>query len=135
MAHEKALPGYETTVITRNEMTDDALKTLKDRLTTLVGSFNGEVVEFEDWGKKRLAFPIQKESRGQYTYVAYTGKPGVVAEIERNLRIHENVLRYLTVNLAEEFDVEAFKKERAAIKGRREEAARAAAEYESGFDA
>ena len=135
MAFEKALPGYETTVVTRNEMTDDALKTLKDRLTAIVVSFGGEIVEIEDWGKKRLAFPIKKESRGQYTYLAYTGKPGVVAELERNLRIHEHVLRYLTVNLDAEFDAGAFRTERAALKTRREEAVRAAAEYESGYDA
>src|SRR5476649_151024 len=109
MAFEKALPGYETTVVTRNEMTDDALKTLKDRLTAIVVSFGGEIVEIEDWGKKRLAFAIKKETRGQYTYLAYTGKPGVVAELERNLRIHEHVLRYLTVNLDAEFDAGAFR--------------------------
>ena len=118
------LPGYETTLITRAEMTDDALKTLRDRMAAIVATYGGEVVMQEDWGKRKLAYPIQKETRGQYTYIVYSGKPGIVHELERNLRIHEHVLRFLTVNLAEEFVPEQFVKDRAnnqAIAKRRDE--------------
>ncbi len=118
------LPGYETTFITRAEMSDDGLKALQDRLNSVVSTFGGEVVLGEDWGKRKLAYPIQKETRAQYTYVVYTGKPGVVHEIERNLRLHDHVLRFLTVNLDTEFDGETFRKKRAEIQAaakRREE--------------
>ncbi len=109
------LAGYETTWITRSELSDEGLKTLQDRVHQVVSSFQGEVVLTEDWGKRKLAYPIQKESRGQYTYLVYSGKPGVVHEIERNLRLHDHVLRFLTVNLEEEFDADEFKKRRAEI--------------------
>ena len=119
------LPGYETVVITRPELSDEGLKTLQERLKAIVGQFNGEVVLTEDWGKRKLAYPIQRESRGHYTYVVYNGKGDVVHEIERNLRIHEHVLRFLTVNLAKEFDGAEFCKRRtdlqAAAKRREEE--------------
>jgi small subunit ribosomal protein S6 len=109
------LAGYETTFITRSEISDDAQKALVERLQGVVGSFGGEVVLSEDWGRRKLAYPIQKESRGLYTYIVYTGKGDVVHEMERNLRLNEHVLRFLTVNLQNEFDSEAFRKRRADI--------------------
>lgn len=120
------LAGYETTFVTRSELTDEALKTFQDRINTLVTTYGGgEVVLTEDWGKRKLAYPIQKESRGHYTYVVYTGKGDIVHEIERNLRLSEHVLRFLTVNLEVEFDPELFRKQRteyhAAAKRREEE--------------
>lgn len=126
MAQTKAgaLPGYETTFITRSELSDDALKTLQEKVKGVVSEYKGEVVLAEDWGKRKLAYSIQKETRGHYTYLVYSGKPGVVHEIERNLRLNEHVLRFLTVNLETEFDGEKFKKTRTEIQAaakRREE--------------
>jgi small subunit ribosomal protein S6 len=109
------LAGYETTFITRPELSDDGLKALQERLNNVVKQFDGELILSEDWGKRKLAYPIQKETRGQYTYFVYTGKGDVVHEIERNLRLQEHVLRFLTVNLEEEFNAEQFQKRRAEI--------------------
>jgi small subunit ribosomal protein S6 len=109
------LPGYETTFITRGEMNDDSLKELGERVRGIITSFGGEVVTTEDWGKRKLAYPIEKETRGQYTYFVYTGKEGVVHEIERNLRIHDHVLRFLSVNLDDEFEAQAFVERRAKL--------------------
>ena len=119
------LPGYETTFITRAELTDEALKTLQEKVSQVISTFQGSVVLSEDWGKKKLAYPIQKEMRGHYTYIVYTGKGDVVHELERNLRMHDHVLRFLTVNLEKEFDAAQFEKRRsdihAASKRREEE--------------
>jgi small subunit ribosomal protein S6 len=109
------IPGYETTVITRSELTDEALKALQERIKGVVASFSGEIVITEDWGKRKLAYPISKETRGHYTYVVYTGKGDVVHEVERNLRLHDHVLRFLTVNLEKEFDADKFTKRRAEL--------------------
>jgi small subunit ribosomal protein S6 len=109
------LPGYETTFITRAELTDDGLKQLNERITGIIGNYGGQVVLTEDWGKRKLAYPIHNEARGHYTYVVYTGKGDIVHEIERNLRLHEHVLRFLSVNLEKEFDGEIFTKKRAEI--------------------
>lgn len=119
------IPGYETTFITRSEMSDEAVKALQERLHGVIASFQGEVVLSEDWGRRKLAYPIQKETRGHYTYIVYTGTGDVVHEIERNLRLHEHVLRFLSVNLGAEFDPQYFRKRRseihAAAKRREEE--------------
>ncbi len=114
-SNPEILAGYETTFITRSELSDEALKTLQEKLSVVVGTFQGEVVLSEDWGKKKLAYPIRKESRGHYTYLVYTGKAGIVHELERNLRLQDHVLRFLTVNLKTEFDAPEFKKQRADI--------------------
>lgn len=109
------LAGYETTFITRSEMTDEALKALTERLGGVVTSFQGETVLSEDWGKRKLAYPISKETRGHYTYLVYTGKGDVVHEMERTLRLQDHVLRFLTVNLEKEFNAESFRKRRAEV--------------------
>jgi len=108
-------PGYETTIITRSELSDEALKAVHERVLATVIEYGGEMVLTEDWGRRKLAYPIQKESRGHYSYFVYSGKPGVVHEIERHLRIHEHVIRFLTVNLEQEFNADAFRKQRAEI--------------------
>lgn len=109
------LAGYETTFITKSEISDEAQKALVERLTGVVASFGGEVVLSEDWGRRKLAYPIHKETRGLYTYVVYSGKGDIVHEMERNLRLNEHVLRFLTVNLQTEFDADIFRKHRADI--------------------
>src|ERR1700746_1460667 len=114
MATEQKLGGYETTFIARSELSDDALKAIQDKLKGVFGQYKGDLVLHEDWGKRKLAYPIQKESRGHYTYMVYTGTGDVVHEVERNLRLQDHVLRFLTVNLEQEFDAEKFKTQRAA---------------------
>ncbi len=105
------LPGYETTFITRVDLSDDGLKTLKDRMSAIVKEFGGEMVYEEDWGKRKFAYAIEKETRGHYTHFVYTGRGDVVHEIERNLRLHESVLRFMTVNLSKEFAKDIYSKE------------------------
>jgi len=118
------IPGFETTFVTGPEMSDETLKTLVDRIGGIVTQFGGTVVHNEDWGKRKLAYPISKETRGHYTYFVYTGKGDVVHEIERNLRLNDQVFRFLSVNLEKEFHIDGFKKARAdqqAAAKRREE--------------
>ena len=107
----KKNPGYETVIVTRVDMTDDALKTLKEKINGIIGAYKGEVIYQEDWGKRKLAYPIEKETRAQYSYLVYTGTSDVVAEVERNLRLNEFVVRFMTVVLAKEFDKELYSKE------------------------
>ena len=118
------LSGYETTFICRSEISADNLKALQERLNQVVASFQGEMILTEDWGSRKMAYPIKKEVRGHYTYLVYTGKGDIVHEVERNLRLNEHTLRFLTVNLEKEFDAPTFQKQRAdthAAAKRREE--------------
>ena len=107
----KKLPGYETTFITRVDQTEEALKTLKDRLFNIVKDYKGEIIHQEDWGKRKFSYPIQKEVRGQYTHFVFTGTRDVVAALERNLRLNASTLRFMTITLSKEFDKEVYMKE------------------------
>ncbi len=98
------LPGYEVIYVVRNEVTDAGLRTIQERVEKIIDEFGGQVHLKEDWGKRKLAYPIKKETRGHYTYFVFTGRPGVIHELERNFRIHEHIIRFLSVNLAKEFD-------------------------------
>ena len=98
------LPGYEITIITKNDITDSQLKGVLEKVEKTVKDYKGNVVNTEDWGKRKLAFPLRKETRAQYSYFAFTGTPGVISEVERHLRISEHVLRFMSVNIAEEFN-------------------------------
>lgn len=96
--------GYETTYILRPDVSEDGQRTFLEKLKGIIAAHGGQVVAVEDWGKRRLAYPIQKESRGYYTYILFTGNNALVAELERNMRINEAVLRFLSVKLADDFD-------------------------------
>lgn len=102
--------GYETTYIMRPDISEDAQKTFLDKLKGIITAHQGQVVAVEDWGKRRLAYPLQKETRGYYTYILYTGNSSLVAELERNLRINEQALRFLSVKLGDDFDPNEFKR-------------------------
>jgi small subunit ribosomal protein S6 len=64
----------------------------------------GKLLAINHWGKKKLAFDIKKQSRGIYVHAQFLGQKGLVAELERNLRITDNVLRYETVRVARDVD-------------------------------
>lgn len=104
------MPSYETTVITKPNTTEDQVNAIRSKVEGIIQQHSGTVGNFEDWGTRRLSYEIQKENRGRYIYFAYTGNNGTVAEIERNFRINENVMRYLSVNLAKEDDLEMIKR-------------------------
>ncbi len=96
--------GYETTFITRTDISDENLKTFNEKLKGIIQAHGGQLIATEDWGRRRLAYPVQKETRGHYTYFLYTGNNTVVAELERNIRINESVMRFLSVKLGDDFD-------------------------------
>ena len=104
------MPSYETTVITKPNTSEDQVSALRQKVEGIIQAHKGQVGNFEDWGTRRLSYEIQKENRGRYLYFAYTGNTETVAELERNFRINESVMRYLSVNLAKEEDLELCKK-------------------------
>lgn len=106
----RANTGYETTLIFRPDMNDEGRKNFVEKLKSIITKHGGEVHSSEDWGKRRLAYNIKKESRGYYVYLQYTGDNKAVHELERNMRLNEHVLRFLSVKLADDFDPSQFKR-------------------------
>ena len=96
------LREYDFTVIVRGELPEgEAVKALGQYETLMVGE-GGEVLKKDDWGIKRLAYPIKKSFRGYYVNYDFVGHPASVAEMERLMRLDDNILRYLVVRVSED---------------------------------
>jgi len=92
---------YELGLIIRADLDDAAQQAEWDRVKALLDRF-GAVVEKEDkWGRRKLAYPIAKQTEGIYTFITYTAPAETPLEIESRLRLMENVLRFMTINMNE----------------------------------
>ncbi len=105
---ERRLPAqdYETIYILRPTTQAKAAEAANSRVTEIIERESGKVTKVDVWGKRRLAYPIQKHSRGIFVYTRYLGQGGLVHELERNLRIMDEVIRYQTVRIGEGPDIE-----------------------------
>ena len=97
---------YETFFIVDPDLPDDVVASVDDKLKTIISSQGGVVLTYTPWGKKKLAYPVKKRSRGLYVLTEYSGGPELVAELERNMRLDERVLKFITVKLEDRFDPE-----------------------------
>ncbi len=100
------MPSYETTIITKPHATEDTVNSIKAKVESVITAHSGQVANFEDWGARKLAHEIQREGRGRYIFFGYTGNNATIAELERNLRLNENVMRFLSIQVAPEENME-----------------------------
>ena len=105
---------YETICIIDPDLSADERVPIYERLNDLVPQQGGFVVEQDEWGNQKLAYEIKKKARGYYVRLDYCGTGAVVDEMERFFRIDDRVLKYMTVLLDKEADVEGIKAEMAA---------------------
>lgn len=97
---------YETIYILRPDIDADSAERLGSRLADIVTREQGRLTKVETWGRRRLAYDITKHRRGVYVYLKYLGGGRVVSEVERNLRLTDGVLKYQTVLLRNDVEVE-----------------------------
>jgi small subunit ribosomal protein S6 len=118
------LRRYETILITHVDLSEDELSGLITRYGDIVTGQKGILVKVEKWGKRRLTYLIKKQARGFYILIDYAGVGAVVNELERNLKIDDKILKFMTVLKAEKVDPEALEKEikDAASKNEKKEA-------------
>src|SRR4051812_38999221 len=98
---------YETIYILRPDIDADGADKIGSRLAEVVGREAGRLTKVESWGRRRLAYDIGKQRRGVYMYLKYLGGGKVVAEIERNLRLADAVIKYQTVLVRSDVEVAA----------------------------
>lgn len=101
------LNEYETIYVARPDLTDDVMTKITSRYEQVVNDNAGTMLVAEDWGKRKLAYIIRKHQRGHYIYLNYVGPSSIVAEMERSLGLEDDLLRFLTVKLEEDVEVEA----------------------------
>jgi len=105
---------YETIYILDPDLSEEQRKSVLDRVEDLITQYKGFLVEFEDWGSRKLAYEIKKKVRGFYVRLDYCGAGDLVGEMERFFRIDDRVSKYMTILLDENADLEAIKAEMAA---------------------
>ena len=88
---------YETIYILRPDIDADGADKVGQRVNEVVGRESGTMTKVELWGRRRLAYDISKHKRGVYVYLKYLGTGAVVSEVERNLRLSDDVIKYQTV--------------------------------------
>jgi len=95
---------YETIYILRPDVSNDAAEKIVDRAKDVIARLDGTLTKLDNWGKRKLAYPIQKNTRGIFVYLKYVGFNDLVAELERNLRLLDEVVRFQTILLEEDID-------------------------------
>ena len=88
---------YELALVVNAKIEDEARAAVVEKAKGYIARYNGTVTEVEEWGKKRLAYEIQKMREGYYYFIQFEADADCPAEIERHVRIMDNVLRYLVV--------------------------------------
>jgi small subunit ribosomal protein S6 len=93
------MPFYENVFISRQDVSATQVEALTEQFATIVKDHGGEVTKREYWGLRNLAFRIKKNRKGHYVLMSISAPPAAIAEMERNMRINEDVLRHMTVRV------------------------------------
>ena len=93
------MPLYECVLIARNDVTQQQVETVADEIGTSLEADGGAVKKREYWGLRGLAYRIKKNRKGHYMLLGLEAKPAFVTEMERQLRLNEDILRFMTVRI------------------------------------
>lgn len=88
---------YELAVIVSAKLEEEERANVVEKVKALIERFNGNLTDVDEWGKKRLAYEIQKMKEGYYYFIHFEAEATVPGEVEQRIRIMDNVLRYLCV--------------------------------------
>ena len=98
-AEDEKLHNYELVLIISPEIMDEALATKIDNVSQLITEKGGVISKVEQWGKRRLTYPIERFTEGNYVLTQFALKPGLSKELEAKLRISEEILRHLLIRI------------------------------------
>jgi small subunit ribosomal protein S6 len=98
---------YETIYILRSDVDVETAERVQSRVAEAVDREHGKLVKVEAWGRRKLAYPVRKQRRGVYVYLKYVGGGGLVAEVERNLKLQDAVVKFMTVQTNDDVDLGA----------------------------
>lgn len=117
---------YETVFISDPDLQDQTRAELFDKVRGIITRENGILLDFDDWGSKKLAYEVKKKLRGYYVCMTYGGDGDLVKELERNFRLSDGIMKYMTILLSDEETAESLEKQ--ATEAKEARAARAEAE-------
>ena len=93
------MPLYECVLIARNDLTQQQVDAVADQITANLEADGGSVQKREYWGLRGLAYRIKKNRKGHYVLLGLDAKPAFITEMERQLRLNEDILRFMTVKV------------------------------------
>jgi small subunit ribosomal protein S6 len=91
--------NYETVFILNPVLSDDQAKDTVEKFVKVLAKANAQIINTENWGLKKMAYPINKKSTGFYTLIEFTAEPNVITTLETEYRRDESVMRFLTTAL------------------------------------
>ncbi len=106
-AQKRLVREYETIYLLKAETPDDQVDEIKERLRAVVAREGGKVIRFTNQGKRKTAFPVAKNPKAVFMHCLYVGDPGIVGELERNLKMIDVVTKYQSVRVADGVDFDA----------------------------
>jgi small subunit ribosomal protein S6 len=106
------LKRYETIFIVQIDLPTDELNNLIERYRAIVTNFKGTIIKVEKWGKRRLAYEIKKQSNGFYVLFDFAGKSNIIDELERNFKIDDKILKFMTIMKDGNVDLAKIEKEK-----------------------
>jgi small subunit ribosomal protein S6 len=95
---------YETIYIVNPTLDDDSLKEAIDKFSDLINKLKGSIVKVNEWGKRKLAYEVKRFDKGYYVLLDFCALPKMVTELERNLKLDDRILTYITVKIDENVD-------------------------------
>jgi small subunit ribosomal protein S6 len=101
------LKRYETIFITHPELSEEGHAELEKKLRSTIANWKGDVIKLEDWGTKKLGYEIRKNIQGRYFLLDYRAVADLVRELERNLRLNDQILKFQTVKVNDRVSSEA----------------------------
>ena len=111
LASQRDEPGtlreYETIYILRPDAKPEQIQEVNEMVRALIEERGGKVIRIDNWGKRKLAYEVQKQLKGIYLYWLFLGNQGLVEEIERRLRMKDIAIRYFTVAVDEDIHPDA----------------------------
>ena len=96
---------YETIYVLRSDVDAETAERVQGRVSDALEREQGRLVKVESWGRRKLAYPIGKQRKGVYVFLRYVGGGGLVAEVERNLKLQDAVVKFMTVQTADVVDL------------------------------
>ncbi len=93
------LRQYETTFIINVHLEDEQINKTIEKYTTLIENKSGRIKSVDRWGKHRLAYEIAKKQYGYYVYIRFEAAASIIRDLERELKLDDSILRYLTIRV------------------------------------
>jgi len=105
------LKRYETLFIVQIDLPTDEINSIIERYRAIVTALKGTIIKVEKWGKRKLAYEIKKQSSGNYILIDFAGKSAIIDELERNFKIDDKILKFMTIMKDGNVDLAAIEKE------------------------